>query len=533
MEKAYCYYKINDFQNAYDCLREVRFDAKMEKNYITLFIAELSLKTLGKIIEFQIRGQDNIKNEISKINIIDTIRKIPNNYDFLRKIENFEIFYHWNKEIMKIGDNIKNMKDTFEYGGTTSGDIVEKIREEVRALYKFIILNNLFMERYDIIKDSFYYYIKYMFIYSTIKPNRNKVKQYFKNEFYRSLDDEESFKVKIDITEIFYMLNFLDYTDVRKIEKKYNADNIEIEDKDKVIKYLLDEFNYFSNAKTNEMYINKRYTVFEILLIFRWSKEEISFILESILEQLEELTFMPLVQYLNRVIVKNKESIGSEKILKPLYYFAIKMLNSKDSYDVQLNLFISSVDLMIKSKIEINEEEILEFIISLTNKIYRNYILKNMYLIFKDKSKIVELAKRIINDEDDKDLLYFFIVYKEIKDNIKDFIDGCYKNLNDDNLSYLESLACKDIIDIKEVSMDKLQNKSKLLVFISDMKSFDVGKIEISWLSLLSPNMIEKIKEEEKIYEQVIKLLRDKIVETTDDEVKKKYLDLLCDKYRK
>ena len=180
--KAYAYYKLLEYDKAYNELKNI--SQKHKENYFIYSISEFNKKELESLISFKANNYPNIdknnyKNIREEINQID-IQKIFEEYSFLpykRLLENKLNFSYLNKIAASINQQIidvQKTKDNVERGGLSLNSAINDLFINVFDIFEYITFNFLLIEHNEQVLTLYYLFIDTMLMYGKEASNRKQ-----------------------------------------------------------------------------------------------------------------------------------------------------------------------------------------------------------------------------------------------------------------------------------------------------------------------------------------------------------------------
>lgn len=320
--KAYAYYKLQEFDKAYNELKNISHRCK--DNYFIYSISEFNKKTIEPLISFKEFNYDNVdkdnyKNIAEEINHID-IKKIFEEYSFSpykRLLENKLNFSYLNEIAASINQQIidvQKTKDNVERGGLSLNHAINDLFINVLEIFKYITLNFLLIEHSKQVTTLYY-----LFIDTILKSYSIQEKGEFK------CSKVENF----DYFLFYIMIEYLKPEDLRNLIMRYQIRDLIINSKkentkEELIKNFANLCNSMSKLNLKDEYFwNKLKNFLIIMANINISKEENANIINNLIE-------------IHSNIGCETNRNGQSKLFEYLDYYLNKKFNNKEILDFSI-----------------------------------------------------------------------------------------------------------------------------------------------------------------------------------------------------
>ncbi len=165
LKKAFNYNKNGDHYNAYKIYRSTSFKAFHDKEYLVYYISEFNRKHVGNVLYYtNSQLSEEIFDEISSINLEDIYYSLPfekrESLKFLQELNNFNLFYKNQNQLTKEVDGIKQTKRSYESGGFSFNNSLEKNYTIIKNIWFFIEMNYLCIDNYSEVKNLYISFLK-------------------------------------------------------------------------------------------------------------------------------------------------------------------------------------------------------------------------------------------------------------------------------------------------------------------------------------------------------------------------------------
>ena len=170
VQQAYICAYLNEYYNAYNCLKNAAKIYYQNNNYVWYFIAEFNRKYVGKICQSPYIAYGLTKEEKEKLSreieaidlerIINSMPDLGNDKNlFLKEIENFNITYTLFYDAFSDSVKVREQASTtyFIFAGATA---YERLRERIKDYEKYETCNYLILDRYIENRSIFILYLR-------------------------------------------------------------------------------------------------------------------------------------------------------------------------------------------------------------------------------------------------------------------------------------------------------------------------------------------------------------------------------------
>ncbi len=533
--KAYAYYKLQEFDKAYNELKNISNSCK--DNYFIYSISEFNKKAIGPLISFKEFNYDNIdkdnyKNIAEEINQID-IKKIFEEYSFSpykRLLENKLNFSYLNEIAASINQQIidvQKTKENVERGGLSLNHAINDLFSNVFEIFKYITLNFLLIEHNKQVTTLYYLFI------DTI------MKSY-------SIQEKGEFKCskveKFDYFLFYIMIEYLKPEDLRNLIIRYQIHDLIIDSEEENTKEeLIKNFGNLCSSMNklnlrDEYFWNKLNNFMIIMANINISKEENTNIINNLIEIHSNIgcetnrngqskLFEYIDYYLNKKF-NNKEIMDFRVLSKLLNHILSYYRNGNDIQLQLLRLYplIHTIIYIFKQynyNFKLEDTSIIENLFTSRELVDTNlskWILVTDIFQFLDKDlqkKIKKEFNKFFKSYYSFDLYYNACFYNIIKSNslleqeaikvIKNKIEQVKHEPNcinyKDELKFLFNALVSLITTLKIKNIKKLKPfnvlGSEAYDFLVDMSNFDYqNRFNFSFITGLPQKYLLKLKKE-------------------------------------
>lgn len=546
-EKAYAYYIINDYYNAYEEYKKISEKSFNSKNMIIYSLSEFNRFYIGKILcnDWTVTDttRKTVKEEIGKINLDKIIYNIPveiEQLDFIKRILTWNFIQDNLHEMEELRYKIEKDENTCYIGGIGKDSAgIYLLQKNVKNLWRFMKYNMLCIDRYREVKRIFYNYIDSILRnYSIPKIQREE------DEFW-GMSGENVKIEEISIFDIRVMLEYISLKDLEELFEKYDVEIMEVkEDYIKVLLTILKNIVEYSvnNHKKNVVDVNK------ILLIL--SKIDVGYenyinINKQILIFLKgkNLNFENY-KYINKYIYCQDKKFKRYEIqtLKEILIYVLKEITTINMKDLNSNqeYIINNITHIIHKndknvKVDLDIEELLykekQGVI-----IYK--ILIDLYYICNQENKkkiksaiILKLRKTefsLIESEIYYEAVMNKIIVsnKQYEEKIQIYLDNeiekkakssvrTYPDHVEILLGYIINLILNQDIKDKEKFKKYLGIKDDY-DFLFNIDNYENEKIDINWLEVFSNRLLQRLAKNKKIKNKISSLLKEELMSNSN-----------------
>lgn len=558
LKKAYAYFKVKEYYEAYKILKRVSDSSFQNKNYHIYFISEVNRETIGKLIannywSFKYVNEDQkktLEKEIEKIDLESIYYSIPDqertSVSFVREIINFNYIYSMINKITNLLADVEEERKTIYFGGTENGKIHE-LQREVKLFWEYINSNYLILDIYAEVKSVYQRFIEGILM-------------------SLSIDDENIDKStmiglpgniiklrSLDYFSYFIMATYLESKHIRKLFDKYDIQEILAEN-------LASILYSFQNAIYSIISMERRGDFREILncsiavlsRIDLENPENFSFIVEKIIyllnnEKLDDDTLRNFNSFIVSQHNRYRKNIDCNILDKLIHALLRNDITNLESGKFKL---IDSVTQII----QVNNPEF-----TTTNTgFYRSLLIgmnckkDTLKLLIPLSRVLLETEKDVISKsiilslEENFDFnIYYSAVLEKLIKSCQYYEDETIKALEyslsnksnsvrsfpnplDSMLERTAILLINNII-IEPEKFKKFMNNNSMFDLFLDFDAFDYNGFKIEWLENFSDSIHEKISLNQtvrvEIKSKVINLIINNQLSKRSREVFFKYYD--------
>lgn len=527
MQQAYICAYLNEYYNAYNCLKNAAKIYYKNKDYVWYFIAEFNRKYVGKICrdpfipyEMTKEEKETLSSEIEGIDLERVINSIPDLGNdknlFLREIESFSIAYTLFYDVFS--DSIKVQEQAkASYSFFCGAAAYEKLRGRVRDYDSYINCNYLILDKYMENRSIFVLYLRS--ILSSVMTKDIP-------DLYSLEDDTRVGNVHIDKLSIFdyyIMLRYIGQSELKKVFKEYD---IKILPSDENALHYLEEIadSIISSSK----YVKKSAYTSDILEKYIEVLGHVDVPTELAVKVMSHITLIKNDYDLRM----NKDSINrfifnlcqgkyyeNQKICSLAHMILDNILDAIATANLPGSLFEITVNnlayLCLKGGKAYNDSERIKEIakknyVGLLTRIYQN-------LGCAAQSTIKKMLSGITFNESAKGYREYCLavlsgIIENRADTEKKIYDWLEKELemeessSEKNAIFLGSIGYKDVIKemmnlflnekiIDTVTLNKIvsMTSDEMSIWLLDIANYDYLKFDCNWLSLCQSGLLKTI----------------------------------------
>ncbi len=525
MQQAYISVLLNDYFDAYNCLKNASKIYYREKNYTWYFLAEFNRKYIAKTcldnFDCYKLSSDEIKQlrveyEAIDINqILDTIPKTNNReYEFLNDLGNFKVPYILLYNIFSDSISLEEQSKTL-YSLFTGTAAYEKIRNNVKDYNDYETRNYIMLDRYDEVKSVFLFY------------SRSMLSSVISKDLSNSLYDDENYvvsnvkKENLDSFDLYIMLRYLNQNDLKKLFKEYDIKFLSIDDNallyvEGISDSIFEACDFVSYDLT---YQDIFWKYLELISHIEISDKLAVKVLEYLCIRMNASDYFRHRECINRLILNicDEKCDECSNISKSAYKLvnAIFDLFKKDSSNQQYFAIVSNLTYICKQNGNLydNKTKIYDLISGCNIKFFV-WLYQNLGT---DCQKLIlDYFNEWRPDNDAKDyILYCDAVFSNLIKSDKDIEKQIYKwivethsrkNKNVGIFTYPKSEDCSDVIkqlinlylnnqilDIKQLNQIVQQFGDMMSKWLIDIEKFDYENFDCNWLELCRPKLLRNI----------------------------------------
>lgn len=528
MQKAYAWYYIEEYYEAYKEFKKISEKALKDKEFVIYALSEFNRYYLGLLTKRRIYGKNKllynrIDKEIKKIDLNRILLKEPFQ---IKELEFLRAIYNWNFDNSKM-DKLSNIKHKVDkdaetcYIGIDRDSIgIYQLQTYITKYMKFIKYNLLVVDKFMEVREVFYNYIDII------------LKSYVTPKICH--DESESFFVvpsqnitieRIDLFNLLVMIQYINNKDLGMLFNKHGIEELKVseEDIDLFITSVKNCITFIKNKNRYQTRVDIN-TIFTILSKIRLSKEQYDIINNLILEymkmkQLDINNYKSMNNFIYYQYVKynNFELQSMESILEN----TIESLKNSSFIDASQIAIINNITNFIKEKdkkYKYKCKRILgELEDSQNEKKYEILIKLHAILYSDDKRKVSTIIKNKLSEKEKFTKLHCDIYYEAlmndvIKPNIKFegklflFLDGLQQEKQEEKtLKYWPDTLNETLEKIPNLMLnghikdtkkfEKFLGINDKFDFLIKTKEFPVEKIKLNWLYDYNDNLLRRISE--------------------------------------
>ncbi len=533
-KKAYYYFRLNKYLEAYKMFDSVAQECFKTKNYLLYYLATSNCISLFNIIKqeplYYSEDVDNLINDGPTVSNTESLfnnlpAEVKNKYDSIKNLHTVDLLYEYYYSSIRYAQKLQAAieKQSIEIGFDSCAQVVCKINSYLHFLIGNGIVSEIFSEYKNATKE-----LVSLLMYKY--KNQNK-----QSRFGKDLDKDFSTKVAFDYKDFYCIIENFNMGSINEIFDKYNIKIIEFKDMDKIENNVFNMMSYYeyiiknpinsaeimhlqqkiANCFTLLQHVNISQNLLEKICIFIFKFEfhyfyinhKIMFLDHQIYRMKKEsntttrIIENSLVKYIDRHIA---DIISNEN------KFHLASANQYNYYD--LVMYLSPLQkFFVSNKLSTRCNKIIEQKLSPLYKFlfshYYNYVSK------KTKDKIVRLANEILIKQFDFEVFKFLAINhcklnKEIIASLKDYlhkqIEIAVKENQKDTRNII--VPCRnyydDLVHVGYLCFDGFLEKKDFAEFINYNHhfdflmlnaDFDFNKFDVLWLLKANKYAIEKI----------------------------------------
>ncbi len=542
LEKSYVNCYLKKYFEAYKIYKKLSKNALKNQEFVIFAISEFNRYYVGKIVAENIfenkENREFVKNEIAKIEL----DKIPLKFPFNMPEQTFiKLILNWqfdNSKMSNIRKQVNKDEQSFFLVSNDESIGINKAKEFVTNLDKFIKYNYLAINNYNEVRRIFYDYIDLI------------MKDYVVPKIF--LEENESFFGKrleniklehLEIIDIRFIVEYLSKEEIENILNRYEIRYISICDNeiDLYIEMMKNIIKYLANYSRRDSYteFNK---ILLIMSAIKLENNQIDEIIKIIIYYIKNRGIdISNYKYLNKFICNQYENVkdGNEKELTNLLIIILENIIINNDSNLYANVLTNNLAFYIKnisSKIKIKNKEIVSRLIE-NNK---NLILIGINKILNptEQNKLKAIVNKILKEEKYNDL-HCNIYYESLMQNVikpkEEYEIKFYKYLKNikDKMSVKEMETLERYPNTKNDLGEKLIYISNLKLnnylindklfkeflgifdeydFLFDINSFEVSKFKLDWINNCRDKLLITISKNEKIKEEIQRQIKNNIL---------------------
>jgi hypothetical protein len=522
LKKAYAYFKVKEYYEAYKILKRVSDSSFRNKNYHIYFISEVNRKTIGRLMAdnfwfFKYVNEDQKKtldDEVENIDLEKIYYSIPDqdrtSVSFVREIINFNYIYSTINHIANLLADVEEERTTLYIGGTENGKI-HKLQRDVKLFWEYINSNYLILDIYSEVKSVYQRFIEGILM--SLSADDENIDRTTMLGFPGNIIKLRS----LDYFSYFIMVNYSESKFIRKLFDKYDIQEISVEN-------LVSILYSFQNTIDSIISIGRKMDIIENLTcsIFILSRIDVespknfSFIIEKVIELIRnKYVDDDMLRTFNSFIVNQhnryRKNIDCD-ILDNLIYDLLK----HDHSNIESGKFhlIESVTQIIKLNAPEFTTTNIEFYKSLFIK---NNNRKEIITLYIPLSRVLSEAEKDILSSSIilylKESFDFNIYYSAVSENLikscENYEDELIKVLEqslsntnkgvkrfpnplDNMLERIAILLINNLI-IQPEKFNKFSKINPMFDLFSDFDAFNYNEFNVEWLENFSNSLHDKI----------------------------------------
>lgn len=547
MQQAYICSFLKDYLTAYYCLENAANYYYRKREYIWYFIAVWNKRNVAQIIckdsiyhsQIDSTTLETIKSDYEQIDLDKTLQSIPDsandNYQFLRDLIGFKVNSELFYDIFK--DSVNANKQANEVYSIFAGlPAYESLRERTTDYYWYTVYNYLVVDRYRENSSIFDLYIRTILL-SVATPDRELTIS--DGLFIPSNLHAES----LASDDIHLVLRHINSSTLRKLFTELGIKQIQVDKECRnYLEHLADTIpTVFSNSvKPNQ---RDKFWAFIVLLSHISASDTVT---EKVLQAMCSAEDDELLSNKNKILIKFIDAIYSrgqysnkgicvsvEQLLHKLLHLMVKDNSAKSFYHglvVLMSAFCSDgdiplsdsnlIDSLLKNNCELLVTELAKYCNDSTKVYIDDYFKKrhigNTYIDYKLYASLIIESIIEPDAEVEKRALSFIRRSNEKEKEQED--NGIHSYPKNDLVTwYLEVYLKEQIQDSNSLLKLISEFGSEIDEWLVDIDGFDYEKMDITWLEMCNPSLLEKLAGKADI--------REKIIEVFKEQYQSKYVD--------
>lgn len=361
LQKAFMLYKLEDYENAFILLSEIKQLSFKHKLYFFNGVSKIAIKNLCQLNYHKTYEK---KEQCKSFDIENELKNIPSKYldTAFKELLNFEYFYKEYFAIQKLVDKNIKTKSMFDMGGSSGNNNHIELYNRVLNIFLTINFNYLPIENFNEIRNIYFKSFQALVLnYSIIELSEKQTK----NKFYipaQKLDSFNALIFHIGVKSFEYKELNLFLTDTLKIKKllfldirqilNYTLINVlKLEDEylffNAVVILSHTNLNMYSIYKVLKQVISKLrtshgFTIYEIINIFIVNQNN-NFMSKPLLIMIEML----LEIFIDKFICRNFSIADKESIRSSFFSSLLNtLINYKHTISIKkekINIFLDYV----------------------------------------------------------------------------------------------------------------------------------------------------------------------------------------------
>lgn len=560
LEKAYAFYKIKNYYEAYILLKQISNNCFRSKKYVMYFISEFNRFHVGRIITFSFGidevKRNKIKNEINKIDLDNLYLKLPlknrHHFYFLRDILNFKFVYSQIAKVLKYSTNVEKETGVVTVGVPLNSGKIYEMKNQIKSFWQFMNYNLLMIDGYPEVKQVYYQYIESVLMSHSIKDQEEK-------ETILGLKGRIIKLSKLDYFTFYVMVNYLDIKEIKYLLNKYKVNKLDfLEDDIEILK--LSYSNLISSILELEYsakYVGLLNNYLKLLSKIDVGKELFIGVIDGLLKVLNNkflhdnhyenlISFLigqnnyfqinieirkledVIIDICTRIVTKRTNPFDDRNVTKLIKILGVIIHNVDNQYkleqetmvDCLINEWVKNGNSGYITDIIVHLYKLLskELKVIISNNISKKLTSKNEYKLKDFKLYYSSLFNNIIpSNETCEDRVISFLdnmIYERLQSEEKGKIS--YPNPIEENLGLLGNLLLNNMIINKE-KFSKYRDKNEQFEFFYDLENYIFDKFKIEWLMEFNDSLHEMLSKNKIVKQNIQTILKEYIMNENID----------------
>jgi hypothetical protein len=369
LQKVFILYKLEDYENAFILLSEIKQLSFKHKLYFFNGVSKIAIKNLCQL---NYHKTYNNKEQCKSFDIDNELKNIPSKYlgNAFKELLNFEYFYKEYFAIQKLVDKNIKTKNMFDIGGSSANNYHIELYNRVLNIFLTINFNYLPIEHFNEIRNIYSKSFQALVLnYSIMELSEKKTK----NKFYIPAQKLDSFNIlifHICVKSFEYKELNLFLTDTLKIKKLFFSDIRQLLNYSLINVSKLDDENLFFNAIVILSHTNLN--MYGIYKIFK-----------QLISKLRTSHSFAIYEIINIFIVNQNNNLRGQPLLKAIEIlleifinkFICRNFSIADRESIRSSFFQNLLNTLIKYKhtIKIKKEKINIFLDYIKEESKENY----------------------------------------------------------------------------------------------------------------------------------------------------------------
>ncbi|MED2032150.1 SIR2 family protein [Bacillus thuringiensis] len=389
LKQAFGYYESEEFWESYKYYKNISLKSFADKEYLIYFISEFNRKHVGHLAIQENFDQVDAatKLDIEELDLEEIYNRLPykerKSLEFVKEIQNFNLIYKAQNQLIEQVEKLKGTKRTIEKGGVSFNSALNKNINTLTNIWLFIKANYLCVEKYIEVQSLYKSFVDGIIASYSTRSEINS-RGMFKKIKVHKINELNLFTVYIMITKI-------NTEDLEVILSENNLKQINIEPG--ALEYLIKLLDEVLNTIIENIVTSKSERYFGNLLTLlsksNLVSSQVDLIAEKLLKIFNNRISISEVEDINKFIlsVAYRELISQKIVVKYLNTCLKLYQENKEMWDFKMSLLYNNLTKIYKNNSEyLINESIISIYIEL---IQRNFKEKNYTALYKLLNDII------------------------------------------------------------------------------------------------------------------------------------------------